>query len=98
MDANADRTWRFVDATTGELVLSYNILHATRSWFRLSESGYPFTFKGYCEPKSSPATVETFAEYGITYIEPPKKIEWNNEMTTINDAYINALLADELLM
>ena len=66
--------WRFVDATTGELVLSYNILHATRSWFRITESAYPFTFKGYCDPKSSPASIETFAEYGITYIEPPKKM------------------------
>lgn len=63
--------WQFVDVNNDELVLSYNILHATRNWFRLSESGYPFTFEGYCEPKSPPATVKAFAEYGITYVEPP---------------------------
>ena len=67
--------WRFVDATTGELVMSYNILHATRSWLRLTESGYPFTFDGYCSPNLGHSFNDKFAEYGITYIRPTTKLK-----------------------
>lgn len=67
--------WRFVDATTGELVMSYNILHATRSWLRLTESGYPFTFDGYCSPNLGHSFIDKFAEYGITYIRPTTKLK-----------------------
>jgi len=64
--------WRFVDEKNGELVLSYKVFSAERKWLRLSESGYPFTFSGVCQPQSPPSNIESFAEYGIKYVEPPK--------------------------
>ncbi len=69
--------WRFVDATTGELVVSYNTLRATGGRLiralGISEGNVPLTFKSSCEPKGSPASIEAFENFGITYIEPPIK-------------------------
>ena len=66
------KPWRFVDAMTGELVVSYNTLQAQGGRFlKVSEGHEPLTFNGYCAPAESPASVETFRPYDINYIEPP---------------------------
>ncbi|WP_301100280.1 hypothetical protein [Propionivibrio sp.] len=74
------KPWRFVDATTGELVLSYNSLMAAGGRFirtlGISEGGVPLIFHGSCEPRNSPASAQTFKDFEINYIEPPiKKME-----------------------
>ena len=67
---------RFVDATTGETVVSYNELIAVGGRFiqalGISEGGMPLTFRGTCVPADRPGSVETFKPLGINYIEPPK--------------------------
>ena len=71
------KPWRFVDATTGEVVVSYNTLTARSGWFMrrigLAEGGMPLLFRGYCAPPNQPASAQTFREFGINYIEPPVK-------------------------
>ena len=62
--------WIFVDATTGETVLSYNTLRAKRK-LGIFEGHLPLTFQGYCAPNKMPYSVKTFAALGINYIEPP---------------------------
>jgi hypothetical protein len=66
---------RFVDATTGELVVGYNELIAVGGLFirtlGISEGGMPLTFKGTCVPKNRPGSVQTFKPFDINYIEPP---------------------------
>jgi hypothetical protein len=68
-------SWVFVDASTGQPVLSYNSLRATGGRFirtlGISEGSMPLLFRGSCEPVGSPASVETFKNFGINYIEPP---------------------------
>jgi hypothetical protein len=68
-------SWVFVDASTGQPILSYNSLRATGGrlsrMLGISEGRMPFLFRGSCEPKGSPASVETFKNFGINYIEPP---------------------------
>ncbi len=65
---------RFVDATTGETVVSYNELTAKGGRFlNITESHVPLTFKGTCVPANRPGSIETFKEFGIKYIEPPEK-------------------------
>ncbi len=65
---------RFVDATTGEPVVSYNELTARGGRFirvlGISQ-GMPLTFKGSCVPENRPGSIETFKPFGINYIEPP---------------------------
>jgi len=66
---------RFVDATTGETVVSYNELIAEGGRFiqalGISEGGMPLIFRGTCVPENRPASIETFKSFGINYIEPP---------------------------
>lgn len=66
---------RFVDATTGELVVGYNELIAAGGLFirtlGISEGGMPLTFRGTCVPENRPGSVQTFKPFGINYIEPP---------------------------
>jgi hypothetical protein len=69
---------RFVDATTEELVVSYDLLRARGGRFArlfgLSDSGAaPLLFEGSCAPKNRPASIETFKPLGINYIERPRK-------------------------
>ena len=48
--------WRFLDAKTNEVVVSYNILRAGGGLFirtlGITEGGGPLTFRGYCQPKN----------------------------------------------
>lgn len=66
---------RFIDATTGETVVSYNELIAVGGRFiqtlGISEGGMPLTFGGTCVPANRPGSIETFKPFGINYIEPP---------------------------
>lgn len=69
--------WRYVDAMTGETVVSYNTLTARGGrLLKVSEGHAPLTFHGYCAPENPPASVETFKEFGINYIQPPRTGEW----------------------
>lgn len=64
--------WRYVDATTGEVVVSYNSLQAVGGRFlKVSEGHVPLTFNGYCAPANRPGSIQTFKPLGINYIEPP---------------------------
>ena len=67
--------WRFVDAATGEVIVSYDIVQALGGRFTrgLSEGGAPYSFTGYCAPKGAPRTEQAFQKLGIKYVEPPKK-------------------------
>jgi|SRR6266850_8601886 len=60
--------WRFVDANTGETVVTYSTLVAGGGFFRLGDGS-----AGSCAPKDQPASAESFRTLGITYIEPPAK-------------------------
>ena len=66
---------RFVDATTGETVVSYNELMASGGLFvriiRISEGGVPLIFRSTCVPADRPGSTKTFEPFGIKYIEPP---------------------------
>jgi hypothetical protein len=48
-------TWRYVDATTKEVVLEFVTVHAKGGWlvhaFSLSERDHPLVFPSYCEPE-----------------------------------------------
>lgn len=73
------KPWRFVDATTGEVVVSYNTLQAVGGRFlKISEGHVPLTFNGSCVPDGSPVSVETFRPFGINYIEPPLSRKMEN--------------------
>ncbi len=66
---------RYIDATTGEVIVSYNELiasggHLIRA-LGVSEGGMPLLFRGTCVPANRPASTKTFEPYGIRYIEPP---------------------------
>ena len=65
--------YRYVDATTGEAVVSYNELIAVGGWLTrsLGLGGSPLTFRGNCVPANRPGSVQTFEAFGINYIEPP---------------------------
>jgi hypothetical protein len=69
------RPIRFVDARTGEAVVSYNELGAVGGWLSrtlpLWQGQAPLTFTGTCFPANRPGSVETFSPYGMTYVEPP---------------------------
>lgn len=69
--------WRYVDAMTGETVVSYNTMTARGGrLLKVSEGHVPLMFHGYCAPENPPASVETFKEFGINYIQPPRTGEW----------------------
>ena len=65
--------WRFVDATTGEIVVSYNTLMVDGGWLirhlGISAGGVPLTFKGSCEPGGVVDTVRIFKELEIKTIQ-----------------------------
>ena len=65
---------RFVDATTGETVVSYNTLIAAGGRFirmlGISEGGMPLTFRGTCEPSES--VKDLFKSLQITARDLPK--------------------------
>jgi len=63
--------WRFVDATTREVVVTYNTVDAGPGLLRFG--GGPLLFRGSCVPLNRPVSVETFKKLGISYIEPPVK-------------------------
>jgi hypothetical protein len=69
------RPQRFVDATTGETVVSYTETFADGGWLgrRLSEGRVPLTFHGSCAPRDAPGSIDSFAALGIRYIEPPSQ-------------------------
>ncbi|MBE7418531.1 MAG: hypothetical protein HS128_12440 [Ideonella sp.] len=69
------RPMRYVDATTGELVLSYNVLEASGGVLvhLLGAPGkVPLLFRYTCMPKDPPAGAQAFKALGINYVEPPK--------------------------
>ena len=71
------RPYRFVDAQTGEVVVSYDILNAAGGWFvqafPLSEGRVPLLFKGSCVPPNRPVTANAFKQWGVNYVERPNK-------------------------
>ena len=66
---------RFVDATTGEVVVSYNRLQAVGGRFlKISEGHVPLTFDGTCEPGDQYTLEKLFKELRITLIRRPEEI------------------------
>ncbi len=67
--------WRYVDATTGELVFSYSTLLAEGGRFiqtlGISEGGMPLTFHGSCGPKEN--TKDLVKSLQITALDRPKQ-------------------------
>lgn len=65
------KPWRYVDATTGELVVSYNTLQAVGGRFlKISEGHVPLTFNGYCAPGGSRVYADKlFKELRVTQIQ-----------------------------
>ena len=63
--------WRYVDATTGEVVVSYNTLGARGGRFlKISEGHVPLTFNGYCAPGGSRIYADRlFKELRITQVQ-----------------------------
>lgn len=66
------QSWQFVDATTGETVISYNTLRAGSGKLGPSSLG-PLTFAGECVEPNRPAYNDVFRELGIKYIQRPIK-------------------------
>ncbi len=68
---------RFVDATTGEIVVSFNDLIAVGGRFiqmlGISEGSVPLTFKGWCQPGDRNTLENLFKELKITLIRRPLK-------------------------
>lgn len=68
---------RFVDATTGETVISFNDLIAVGGRFirtlGISEGSMPLTFKGWCQPGDQYALEKLVKELNITLIRRPEK-------------------------
>lgn len=66
--------YRYVDATTGDLVISYNILTASGGRFiqalGISEGGMPLTFQGSCVPAKNPK--DLIKELSITALDRPQ--------------------------
>ena len=68
--------WRFIDAKTGETIVSYNTLGAAGGWFVrtfYNERSGPFFFRGDCVPPNEPG-LSTLENIGANYIERPKHI------------------------
>lgn len=70
------RPWRYLDATTNEPVISYNILMADGGWLirsmGISSGGVPLTFKGSCEPGGVIDPVKLHSELQVTQIQRTK--------------------------
>ena len=66
--------WKYVDSTTGEVVVAYNVIQATGGWLgrHASEGGVPFTFVGHCQPVDIPGGTEDFAKLGVVLIKRPE--------------------------
>lgn len=66
---------QFVDASTGEVVVSYSGLIAVGGRFiqmlGISEGGVPLTFKGWCKPGDQYSLDNIFKEMKITLIRRP---------------------------
>ena len=83
-DIEIEGTWvrvvmqphRLVDATTGEIVISFNDLIADGGQFiqtlGLSEGGMPLTFKGWCVPGDQHTLENLLKELNIHLIDRPK--------------------------
>jgi hypothetical protein len=67
------RPWRYLDATTNEPVISYNILMADGGWLvrsmGISSGGVPLTFKGSCEPGGVVDPVKLRSELQVIQIQ-----------------------------
>jgi hypothetical protein len=67
--------WRYVDATTDELVVSYSSLIASGGRFiqmlGISEGGMPLTFNGSCGPKEN--TKKLFKSLEIIALDRPQE-------------------------
>jgi hypothetical protein len=67
---------RFVDATTGDTVISFNDLVAEGGRFirtlGISEGGVPLTFKGWCHPGDQFTLRNLLKELNITAIRKPE--------------------------
>ncbi len=61
--------WRYVDAETGETIVSYNLLHWNGGWFmraiKWNGGSEPFFYKGICGPENYPVGVKGFKSLGI---------------------------------
>lgn len=70
----AMQPWKFVDAKTGETILSYNTLIAGGGRFirmlGISEGGMPLTFSGTCGPKEN--IKDLIKSLEITALDRPK--------------------------
>ena len=64
------KRWRFIEVKTGETILSYSTLEASAGLLGPA-SLRPLTFEGYCAPTNPPASVESFRQFGINYVERP---------------------------
>lgn len=70
-----EQKWRYIDATTGETIVSYNTLAAGGGWFVRTfyyEHEGPFLFRGAYSPPNRPVNVEMFQKLGINRIDRPK--------------------------
>nr|WP_321467021.1 hypothetical protein [uncultured Desulfobulbus sp.] len=68
--------WRYIDATTGETIVSYNTLGAVGGWFVrtfYNEREAPLIFQGYYVPPNRPVNVEMFQKIAINRIDRPKQ-------------------------
>ena len=84
-DVDISGTWvhvvlhprKFVDATTGELVVSFNDLIAVGGRFiqtlGISEGGVPLTFKGWCQPGDQYTLEKILKDLNMTLIRRPTK-------------------------
>jgi hypothetical protein len=69
------KQWRYLDATTDELVVSYNTFHASGGLLvrtlKLWEGDTPMTFDGYCAPGPNRRldTLKLMKELNITSID-----------------------------
>jgi hypothetical protein len=67
------KPWRFVDASTGKTIVSYDTLMADGErlirMLGISEGGVPLTFKGFCEPKDARDVVKLLKELQLTQVQ-----------------------------
>lgn len=69
--------WRYIDAVTGEPIVTFNILHATGGWLirtlGIFEGNAPISFNSYCAPGGSRAYVyDLFRKLNIKNIDRQK--------------------------
>jgi hypothetical protein len=67
------QVWRYVVPGTGEVVVSYETLHATGGWLlrtlRISEGNVPLTFSDSCVPKED--VRQLFSQLHVTALDKP---------------------------